>query len=613
MTAPSSSNLAFAPQAVPQVAVEMALLDVAQSVLGKKWAFTTTDERLSQAMAQAYGLPEMTARLLASRGIGFDQVQSFLNPSLKTSLPDPYVLKDMDKAATRIADAIMKNEQVAVFGDYDVDGATSAALLIRYFRAFKKEITVYIPDRIKEGYGPNAAAMQHLREKGADLLITVDCGVTAFDAITAGTKAGLDIVILDHHRAEPQLPDCAAVVNPNRLDDDSGLHQLAACGVVFMTLVAVNRELRRRNYFVQNNVPEPHILQWLDIVALGTVCDVVALTGVNRSFVAQGLRIMAMRQNAGLVALSDLNNIAEQPNTFHAGFILGPRVNAGGRVGESHLGARLLSTDDPIEARHLAEKLNHYNSERKMIEEDILRAAMEKAEALHEKGDAVLVIDGDGWHPGVIGIIAARVKEKFNKPACVVAVDEHGIGKASCRSVSPIDLGGAIIAAKQNGILVAGGGHKMAAGFTVEQSRLDDLRAFLNDHIAQQTQGQAMVPELRIDGVLSGSALTIQMVESINQLGPFGAGHAEPRFALSHVRIIKPKVVGDKHVSCYIQDSAGGTSVKAIAFRAMDSDLGEILLKNNGALFHVAGQAVLNSWMGKTAVNFQISDIAPVF
>lgn len=610
----SSSNLAFAVSAPQSAPVEdRALLDVTQSVLGKKWVVTPGDARMAQAMAQAYGVPEIVGRLLSSRGVSFDGVTAFMNPSLKASLPDPYVMKDMDKAAERIADAIVAKQNVAVFGDYDVDGATSSALLIRYFRAFGRDIAVHIPDRLKEGYGPNAAALQKLRANGADLLITVDCGVTAFDAIAAGTNAGLDIVILDHHRAEPSLPDCHAVVNPNRLDDESGLNNMAAVGVVFMTLIAVNRVLRQRGYFAQNNVAEPHILQWLDIVALGTVCDVVPLTGINRSFVAQGLRVMAMRQNAGIVALSDLNNLSEQPGTFHAGFVFGPRVNAGGRVGESYLGAKLLSTDDAIEARLLAEKLHAYNAERKTIEESILLDAMDQAQQWHDRGDQVLLIAGEGWHPGVIGIVAARVKEKFNKPSCVVAFDDHGIGKASCRSVGVVDLGGAVIAAKQSGILVAGGGHKMAAGFTVEKIRLEELRVFLNTHVADQTGGVELVPELRVDGVLSGHALTRELVDNINQLGPFGAGHSEPRFALSHVRIVKAKVVGDKHVSCFIQDNAGGASVKAIAFRAMDSELGPLLLSSGGQLLHVAGQATLNTWLGKTSVNFQIADAAVAF
>lgn len=602
-TALKNKNLA------QEVAVS-AVLDVENSILGKKWVFAPGDQRTADAISQAFGLPEMISRVLVARGIAFDQVDGFLNPAIKTALPDPDLLKDMSRAAERIASAIMNGEKTAVFGDYDVDGATSTALLKRYFRAVGCDIRVYIPDRIAEGYGPNIPAIQKLRDEGASLLLTADCGVTAFDVISAGTGMGLDIVILDHHRAEPQLPDAHAVVNPNRLDDESGQGHLAAVGVVFLTLVAVNRVLRARGFF-DGGRAEPRILQWLDLVALGTVCDVVPLTGVNRAFVAQGLRVMAMRQNAGITALSDINNLSEQPGTFHAGFVFGPRVNAGGRVGESDLGTRLLSTDDPIEARMLAQRLHDYNAERKAIEEGVLLSALEMAET--RKDDLVIIVSGDGWHPGVIGIVAARIKEKYNRPACVVSFDYNGIGKASCRSVSPIDLGGVIISAKQKEILIAGGGHKMAAGFTVARDRLEELRAFVNAQANEQLAGKPYAPELRLDGVLSAPALTMDLAEKLLTLAPYGAGHSEPRFALMSVKVVKAKVVGDKHVSCFIQDTAGGASVKAIAFRAMDTELGETLLKAGGRPLHLAGHVTINSWLGKNTVNFQIVDVAPVW
>ncbi len=582
------------------------VLDVQSSVLGKKWAFTPTDERLAAGISQAFGLPDILGRLLVSRGIGFDEVETFLNPTLKTQLPDPSTLKDMDKAAERIADAIVKGEKVAVFGDYDVDGATSSALLKRFFKALGADLAIYIPDRIAEGYGPNAPALLKLKEQGIDLVITVDCGVTAFEAIDAGAKAGLDIVVLDHHRAEPQLPNAIAVVNPNRLDDDSNQGQLAAVGVSFLAIVAINRILRARGFYTAERA-EPRILQWLDIVALGTVCDVVPLTGVNRAFVSQGLKVMAMRQNPGIVALGDVAGLSEMPGTFHAGFMFGPRVNAGGRVGESSLGARLLSTDDPLEAKAIALQLHQYNAERKDIEKSVLDDAI--ARIGENTGDApVLVVEGEGWHPGVIGIVAARLKEKYNRPVCVVAFDENGIGKASGRSVSGIDLGGAVLAAKEKGLLLAGGGHKMAAGFTVARDLFPELAAYINEHVKEQLKGQPFTPELRLDAVLSLHALTLDLVEKLDRLAPYGQGHAQPRFVLARVKAVRPRVVGENHVSCFLQDSSGGATIKGIAFRAMDSSLGELLLTAGSAPLHLAGHVSINTWNGKKTVDFQIVD-----
>ena len=587
------------------------VLDIQESVLGKKWTFSQVDERLSQGISQSFGLPEIIGRLLAARGIQFDDVQDFLNPTIRTQLPDPSSLKDMDKAAARIVDAIMGGQKVAVFGDYDVDGATSSALLKRFFKALGSDLRVYIPDRIREGYGPNIPALLKLKDEGMDLVIAVDCGTTAFDALKAGREAGLDIIVLDHHRSDARMPDAYAVVNPNRLDDDSGQGHLAAVGVTFLAIVAVNRILRDRDFYAGQR-PEPRILKWLDIVALGTVCDVVPLTGVNRAFVAQGLRVMAMRQNQGLVALGDVAKLSETPGAFHAGYVFGPRVNAGGRVGEAGMGARLLSTDDPLEAREIAEQLHNYNAERRDLERHVLEEAVVRAgESLQDA--PVLLVDGEGWHPGVIGIVAARLKEKYNRPACVISFDGKGIGKASGRSVSGVDLGSAILSAKQNGLLVDGGGHKMAAGFTVSRDGLPALAAYIHQHILEQLDGKSYTPELRIDGVLSLHALTMGLVEKLGRLAPYGAGHAEPRFVLAGVKIIKPRVVGENHVSCFIQDTSGGASLKGIAFRAMDSSLGDILLKSGSAPIHVAGHVSVNEWNGRKTVDFQIVDAASVW
>ena len=598
--------------AVPAPSAEASVLNIEKSILGKKWAFTPADERLAQGISQSFGLPDILGRLLVARGIRFDDVETFLNPAIKTQLPNPSLLQDMDKAAERIADAIINKEKIAVFGDYDVDGATSSALLKRFFKAVGSDLRIYIPDRIVEGYGPNAAALLKLKAEGMDVVITVDCGITAFEAIEAGTIAELDIIVLDHHRAEARLPAAYAVVNPNRLDDNSGQGHMAAVGVSFLAIVAINRILRTRGFYTEKQ-PEPRIMQWLDIVALGTVCDVVPLTGVNRAFVAQGLKVMAMRQNPGIVALGDVAGLSEMPSTFHAGFMFGPRVNAGGRVGEAGLGARLLSTDDPLEAKAIAQQLNQYNAERKELEKAVLDEAIERAESSLTNNNLVLLVDGEGWHPGVIGIVAARLKEKYNRPACVIAFDENGIGKASGRSVTGIDLGGAILSAKEKGLLVAGGGHKMAAGFTITRDMLPALVTHVNEHAQAQLNGQPFAPELRIDSVLSLHSLTLDLIEKLNMLAPYGAGHAEPRFALTGVKIIKPRVVGENHVSCFIQDTSGGASLKGIAFRAMDSDLGELLLKAGSAPLHLAGHVTINEWNGKKTVDFQIVDAAPVW
>lgn len=611
MTTPAAQaaalNIATQTAALPQ----RDGLTVEQSALGKRWVFTSYDARVAAGISQTYGLPDLLGRLLAARDIAFDAVPAFLEPTLKNSLPDPSRLKGMDAAAARIADAIVAGEKVAVFGDYDVDGATSSALLRRYFRALAQDVRLYIPDRIAEGYGPNAAAMQKLQAEGNTLVITVDCGATAFDALAAAKACGLDVIVLDHHRCEPELPPAVAVVNPNRLDCDSGQGHMAACGVVFLTLVAINRELRKRGYFTAQR-SEPHILHWLDLVALGTVCDVVPLTGVNRTYVAQGLRVMAMRQNAGIVALCDVAGVDSAPSVFHLGYLLGPRVNAGGRVGQSDLGAQLLSCDDPLVARPLAVKLHEHNAERKAIETVMIEEAVASI-APPTADDRIMLVAGDDWHPGVIGIVAARLKEKYNLPAAVIAFDENGVGKASARSVNGVDLGGAVIAARQQGILVAGGGHKMAAGFTVVRDQLDALRSFLNTHIADQLNGDVIVPELRVDSVLSVPALSLSLTEQLERLGPYGAGHAEPRFVLPQVKIVKAKVVGDSHISCFVQDSAGGGSVKAIAFRALDTPLGDLLLKNGGAPVHLAGHVSVNEWLGRKTVQFQVVDAAPVW
>ncbi|MEX2248435.1 MAG: single-stranded-DNA-specific exonuclease RecJ, partial [Parvibaculum sp.] len=463
-------------------------LGVDRSVSGRAWVSRLADDRLALAIAQREGLPEIVARVLAGRGVAPEDCAAYLAPSLKSLMPDPRALVDMEKAAARVARAIMDGEKVAVFGDYDVDGATSSALLHRFFRAVGSELRVYIPDRIREGYGPNAPALLRLKQEGIGLVVTVDCGTMAHKALGLAADAGLPSIVIDHHQAEPALPPAYALVNPNRLDDESGLGQLAAVGVAFLFVVAINRALRDAGFYAGR--AEPDLMQWLDLVALGTVCDVVPLTGLNRAFVAQGLRVMARRRNVGLAALADVARMNGAPSTYHLGFLLGPRVNAGGRVGRADLGARLLVTEDEEEARALAEELNVMNAERQAIEAQVLEEALAQVEARLSASRVntpppLILAQARGWHPGVIGIVASRLKDKYDRPTFVLAFDAKGEGKGSGRSIAGVDLGRAVTAALEAGLLVNGGGHAMAAGITLGENKLEAFEAFLTKRLEE--------------------------------------------------------------------------------------------------------------------------------
>ena len=583
-----------------------ALLGVGVSLSGRQWRRRACDERLALSLAQSLEVPEIVGQLLAARGVSLEDAPDFIDPTLRHSLPDPMSLRDMEIGARRLALAVTDGELIGIFGDYDVDGATSAALLQRFFKQVGGKTTVYIPDRIRESYGPNAPALTMLAEQGVRVLVTVDCGISAFDALAAGAEAGLDTIVVDHHIAESRLPEAFAVINPNRLDEDGSLGQLAAVGVTFLLLVALNRLLREAGWYSQR--PEPDLRDLLDIVALGTVCDVVPLTGPNRALVRQGLRVMARRTNTGIAALSDIAGIDAPPGTYHAGFVLGPRVNAGGRVGESSLGVRLLSTEDPDEAREIAQKLNGFNRERQAIEADVLEAATAQIEA-RDPGDVPLIIAaGEGWHPGVIGIVASRLVEKFGRPAVVVAID-GGTGKASCRSVPGIDFGAAITAARQAELLINGGGHAMAAGFTVATERLAELGTFLFERMAGQAPN-TKAAALNLDGALAVEGATMELIETIAKLGPFGAGNPEPRFAISGARLIKADVVGTGHVRCVLAGRTG-TRLKAIAFRKANEPLGLALLSGQHELFHFAGTLRIDHWQGRQSVQLTIQDAAP--
>jgi single-stranded-DNA-specific exonuclease len=588
-------------------------LGVERSLTGKRWEERLSDGRQALALSQQLGLPEVIGRVLAARGVELEEAERFLNPTLRDYLPDPSAFQDMDRAAQRLRNAIESGESIAVFGDYDVDGATAAAVLARFFAAIGVTLEIYIPDRLAEGYGPNAPALKRLKGRGVDLVVTVDCGITAFEALDEAAAAGLEVIVVDHHAAEPRLPVAAAVVNPNRLDDSSGHGQLAAVGVAFLLVVALNRALREAGWYARHNRAAPDLIQWLDLVALGTVCDVVPLTGLNRALVAQGLKVMAARRNAGLVALSDVSRIDDKPGTYHAGFLLGPRVNAGGRVGEAPLGARLLTCDDPGEAAAIAARLDGYNSERREIELLVLDQAIRQVEE-SGPGAGLVMAAAEGWHAGVIGIVASRLKDRFNKPALVVAL-EGGVGKGSARSVPGVDLGAAVIAARQEGLLVNGGGHPMAAGLTVAADCLAELTAFLDMRLARRLAEIDYRPSLGIDGALKPRGATLELLEQLERCGPFGVGNAQPRFALPAVRVAKASVVGDNHVRCFLGDSQGGSgggSLKGIAFRALDSDLGPALLQTAGLPLHVAGRLQVDRWGGRESVQFIIEDAAVV-
>ena len=548
--------------------------------------------------------------MVAARGITLDQGHEFLNPKLKTLLPEPNQLKDMEPAIDLIMRALKEDETIAVFGDYDVDGATSSAILVQFFSMIGKNLPVYIPDRQKEGYGPNLPALMKLKDNGASVIITVDCGTTAFEPLEAAAKAGLKIIVIDHHVAEPRLPKGSLVINPNRFDETSKHGQLAAVGVTFLFITALNRALRKLNWY-DKTLPEPNLMKFIGLVALGTICDVVPLTGLNRALVSQGLRVLQMQENFGITALSEIANISEPLNCFHAGFLLGPRVNAGGRVGEANLGVRLLTTSNVNEAKALALKLNEYNNERRDLEQTVFEQALMQAEQQDKEQHTLILVFGKNWHPGVIGIVAGRLREHFNKPSCVVT-QSGGMGKGSGRSVKGVDLGSAIIAARQMGIVCNGGGHSMAAGFTVSSNKLDTLKKFLQEHILKQLKNVPLLPYLEFDSTISLAAATPELIRMLDQVGPFGAGNPQPRFVIPQVQIVQANIVGKIHVKCTLRGSDGTRRLNAIAFRSLDTALGKVLLNSQGYPLHVGGKLSLNNWRGSETVQMVIDDVAKV-
>jgi single-stranded-DNA-specific exonuclease len=587
-----------------------AFLGVERSVCGRRWRTHDIDPALAASIAERHGLPEIVGRLLAQRGVGVDQAPAFLAPRLRDQLPDPAHLRDMDRAVARLVRAVRDSEPIVVFGDYDVDGATSAALLLRFFAAIGARASLYVPDRMREGYGPNAPALLRLKADGAAVVVTVDCGATAHEPLAAAAEAGLDVIVVDHHVTEPLLPPALAQINPNRLDDDSPHKVLAAVGVAFLLTVALNRALRESGWYRDRT--EPDLLQWLDLVALGTVCDVVPLSGINRALVSQGLRVMRRGANPGLMALAAVaaaNGSNGAIDAYKLGFVLGPRVNAGGRVGGADLGARLLSTDDPALAAELAQRLDGYNRERREIEAQTLKAAIAQVETAPQS-PALVFAAAEGWHPGVIGIVAARLKERYERPACVVAL-EGGFGKGSGRSVPGRALGPAVIAARQAGLLVNGGGHAMAAGFTVAEDRLDALRDFLAARLGDGVVQERLVPELLVDAALSTAGAVGGVIGHVAALAPFGAANPEPRFAFPGVQLAFVEPVGTNHLRCTLADPIGPAKLGAIAFRVAETPLGEFLMSSRGRAIHVAGHLRRDDYRGGSAVQLVIDDAAP--
>ena len=596
-----------------------AFLGVSASARGFAWRerLAPAAHKLATAISQQHGLPDLLGRVLAARGVRLDEVANVLDPTIKALLPDPSSLQDMDKAANRLADAIEAREHIAIFGDYDVDGAASSALLHRFLAHHGLNARVYIPDRIFEGYGPNTAAIEGLVRDGARLIVTVDCGTVSFAPLAAAKVMGAGVIVIDHHQADERLPDVEAVVNPNRQDDLSGQGHLCAAGVTFLVLVALQRELRRRGFY-NGGTAEPHLLGDLDIVALATVCDVVPLTGINRAFVTQGLKVMRARQNIGLKALFDAAGLDSAPTPYHLGFILGPRINAGGRIGDAALGSKLLSTHDPVEAARIAALLDKLNKQRKELETQMLAEATALAE---QQVDAdpetpLVLVGSEAWHKGLVGLMASRLVDRFKRPACVIAWEPNAsdaartTGTGSLRSVAGVDIGAAVRACVADGQLIKGGGHAMAAGLTVERVKLEALKAALVAKLKDATALARMNAGLEIDGALTPGSINDELMALLERAGPYGQGNPQPRFAFPAHRVKFAKVVADAHVRCVLEAGDGGR-VEGVAFRAVGQPLGEMLLASAGAMpIHIAGTLKRDTWQGREKTELMIEDAA---
>jgi len=553
-------------------------------------------------------LDEIIAKLLAIKNIKREDAKLFLDPTIKNSLLDPYLLKDMDKAVERTAQSISNNEKIGIFGDYDVDGATSTAVLGHYFKSLNIPIEIYIPDRQQEGFGPNIDGFNKLIKQGCKIIFTVDCGTLSYEPIEFANKNNINVIIIDHHQSEITLPKAHSIVNPNRFDDRSELNYLCAAGVCFMFLVALNKKLRNENWFEKNSTNEPNLLNYLDLVSLGTVCDVVPLVNLNRAFVNQGIKIMSQKKNIGLKTLMDLCEVPNDISPYHLGYILGPRINAGGRVGKSTHGANLLLSENSQEVYQIANDLNNYNKDRQLLEKDLLNLILNSTQNIND--DPVIVLAGENWHEGVIGIIAARIKEKFNKPAFIISINGN-IGKGSARSIYGFDIGTAVISAVQNNLLVRGGGHKMAAGFTIDINKIEEFRSFLIRKFKSINMQLEKKLDLYFDSTIAPSAINYEFYQKINTLSPFGSGNSEPKFVIENVKLIKSNIVGEKHIKS-IFEGADGSIFKSITFNSVSNNLGAHLLTKSSKNLNILGKLSLNQWKGQTNVEFIIDDISVI-
>ena len=578
------------------------------SVSGKNWISKGFNSNEIDFFKTNYFLDEIVAKLLSIRKIKKEEVKFFLEPTIKNILPNPYILKDMDKAVERTEKAILKTEKIGIFGDYDVDGATSTAILGKYFELLNIPFEIYIPDRKNEGFGPNKNAFLNFIKLGVNLIFTVDCGTLSHEPMDFAKKKNIDVIILDHHQSETKLPSAHSIVNPNRFDDRSDLNYLCAAGVCFMFLIALNKRLRDHNWFSSNLIKEPELMDILDLVSLGTVCDVVPLIGLNRAIVHQGLKILKRKQNLGLKTLIEVSNIESNITSYHLGYVLGPRINAGGRVGKSTHGANLLLNQNPKDSFKLAVELNLYNKERQILESELLKKILNTK--YDNSSDPVIILNGENWHEGIIGIIAARMKEKFNKPAIVISVN-NGIGKGSGRSIHGFDLGSTVIGGVQSGLLIKGGGHKMAAGFTIDANKIDEFKEFVFKKFKSININLEEKKNYYFDTEVSPSAVNIDFFYKVNLLAPFGSGNPEPRFVIRDLKLVNSKIVGEKHIKNVLVGSDSST-IKAISFNSVETDLGSYLLKKNIKPFDIAGKLSLNEWRGQKNVEFIIDDISVI-
>ena len=578
------------------------------SVVGKNWIQKEFDLDEIKFIKENFFLDEIVAKLLSIRKIKREEINFFLNPSIKNSLPNPYSLNDMQKAIDRTISCIVSNEKVGIFGDYDVDGATSTAILGNYFRSLNLPYEIYIPDRQKEGFGPNEKGFDYLIENGSKLIFTVDCGTLSYLPIEYANTKKIDVIVIDHHQSEINLPKAHSIVNPNRFDDRSDLNYLCAAGVCFMFLVALNKRLRENNWFINKSINEPDLLNFLDLVSLGTICDVVPLVDLNRAFVNQGLKVVNQKKNLGLKTLIEISEIENNLTTYHLGYVLGPRINAGGRVGKSTHGAKLLLNNDSKDAFKISSELNNYNKERQLLEKELLKDIMDKDYGLTD--EPVIVLHGENWHEGIIGIIAARIKEKYNKPTFIIST-KSGLAKGSARSIYGFDIGTAVIAAVQNKILVRGGGHKMAAGFTLDTDKISEFKNFLIRKFKSININLESKKNIFYDTEISPSAINIDFYDKINVLSPFGSGNPEPKFVIKNVRPVNSKIVGEKHIKSVFEGSDSSV-FKTITFNCVDNELGSYLLKKNIKNFNILGKLSLNEWRGQKNVEFIIDDISVI-